>query len=616
MASMLDGRIYRMSLVIPALALLVLAFSLTAQPAGLQSALSPFAFDGSAVNTTMRDLAVRYPDRTAGSPSDRQLAGRLASSLARSGFSVSAEQFSGGTVHGRRVLENVVATRAGSATGAGSVVVVAPRDEPGVAGTSGTAMLLELGRVLGGEALDRQIVLASVSGAQGSAGAMRLAARLPRPVDAVIVLGDVASVERTQPFLVPWGADDSIAPVRLLRTLSAALSSQGGIHPSAPHVLSQLAHLAFPLTISAQGAFIAQGLPAVELSLSGERGPSASDPAVGAGALGGIGQGVLAAVTALDSGRAVGASAGNVLFDGEIVPSWAISLFVLALIVPVVLVLIDGLARARRRRYPVVPALAAILAATAPFLCAGLVLVSAGALGGLPSPPGPPGPGAIPLSGGAIAVMAVALVAGLGAGVLTHAAFVWVAAMHDARSAREIRTPPTHVPRAAGARPPRRGPDRPDDGTAIAMGLVLAVVALLLWCENPFAAALLVPALHLWVWGVNADLRVPGGAWARSIMLALGAIPTAAVVVFYGHALGFGAGQLGYEAVLLLAGHVVSWVAAVEWALVLGCLVTAVVLVVAEARRPAPAPAPITVRGPLGYAGPGSLGGTKSALRR
>src|SRR5579875_3358895 len=108
MASMLDGRIYRMSLIIPALALLVLAFSLTPQPHALHSALSPIAFDGAAVNSTMRELALDYPDRTAGSSQDGQLAGRVASSLTRSGFSVSTDRFAAG----RRVLENVVATRA------------------------------------------------------------------------------------------------------------------------------------------------------------------------------------------------------------------------------------------------------------------------------------------------------------------------------------------------------------------------------------------------------------------------------------------------------------------------------------------------------------------------
>jgi hypothetical protein len=57
-----------------------------------------------------------------------------------------------------------------------------------------------------------------------------------------------------------------------------------------------------------------------------------------------------------------------------------------------------------------------------------------------------------------------------------------------------------------------------------------------------------------------------------------------------------------------------GWVA---WSLVVACLVAAVAL----ALRPKPAPAApgeprVTVRGPLSYAGPGSLGGTDSALRR
>src|SRR5579875_3401123 len=315
MASMLDGRIYRMSLIIPALALLVLAFSLTPQPAALHSALSPIAFNGSAVNSTMRSLAREYPDRTAGSPADQHLAGRVAGALSRSGFAVSTDEFSGETVHGERVLENVVATRAGSATGAGAVVVVAPRGESGVAGMSGTAMLMELGRVLGGEALDRPIVLASVSGGAGAAGALRLAGRLPRPVDAVVVLGDVASTRRAQPLIVPWSRNATVAPTRLRNTLSAALAGQGGIHATPPGVFSQLAHLAFPFTISPQGPFAAQGIPAIDLSFSGERGPSASGRALGAGALDGIGQGALEAVAALDRGPSVGAPSGDLLFD-------------------------------------------------------------------------------------------------------------------------------------------------------------------------------------------------------------------------------------------------------------------------------------------------------------
>jgi hypothetical protein len=58
-------------------------------------------------------------------------------------------------------------------------------------------------------------------------------------------------------------------------------------------------------------------------------------------------------------------------------------------------------------------------------------------------------------------------------------------------------------------------------------------------------------------------------------------------------------------------------VAALEWCLLLGCLaVTAALVVLAAQGQRRTAPVPVTVRGPVTYAGPGSLGGTKSALRR
>jgi hypothetical protein len=48
----------------------------------------------------------------------------------------------------------------------------------------------------------------------------------------------------------------------------------------------------------------------------------------------------------------------------------------------------------------------------------------------------------------------------------------------------------------------------------------------------------------------------------------------------------------------------------------MGCVVSAGGIVVALARLPRPEQQPVTVRGPVTYAGPGSLGGTKSAMRR
>jgi hypothetical protein len=48
----------------------------------------------------------------------------------------------------------------------------------------------------------------------------------------------------------------------------------------------------------------------------------------------------------------------------------------------------------------------------------------------------------------------------------------------------------------------------------------------------------------------------------------------------------------------------------------LGCLASVVSIAVRLARRGRPEDIPVTVRGPVTYAGPGSLGGTESAIRR
>jgi hypothetical protein len=103
-------------------------------------------------------------------------------------------------------------------------------------------------------------------------------------------------------------------------------------------------------------------------------------------------------------------------------------------------------------------------------------------------------------------------------------------------------------------------------------------------------------------------------------LIALGLAPLLLVIVFYAHQLGFGPGGLAWTAVLLLAGGQAGLGGAILWSLALGCGVVAVMLAVG---RLSPPPAvngdeevEITIRGPMSYAGPGSLGGTESALRR
>lgn len=591
---MLDPRIYRTGLVAVALAVLVLAFSFEDQPGPLRASLAPEAFNGANVSATMTQLSRDYPYRRPGSSSDYDIASQVAASLSKYGFAPTTSTFSARTADGTRTLENVVGVRPGVQSG--SVVVVASRDargSPAVASLSGTATMIELARDLEGETLPRTVVLASTSGSQGQAGAIRLAQTLAGPVDAVIVLGDLASAQIRQPVIVPWSTTPVVAPPALRNTVAGQLYQQAAIGSGGTSIFGQFAHLAFPLTISSQGPFGAQGIPAVELSMSGERGPAPDAPVAGPDQLAVVGQTVLSTISALESGPNIPAPSAYVLFDKDVVPGWAIAVFVLSLVVPVLLTTIDGLARARRRGYHVWRWLLVVLAAAAPFALVVALILGASLVGLLPiAPPGPVGPGVVPLHAAGVAVLVVGALIVIGSLLV-----LCPAAIHF-----------------AGGRERKRDPESAPAGAMIAVLLVMCLITIAIWLTNPFAAALLVPALHLWLVAMLSDVRVPTPA--RVALLLAGLAPVALVITYYASTLGFGPLQGAWAATLLIAGHVVRPLVALEWSVFLGCAVTAGAVVVALARLPRPEQVPVTVRGPVTYAGPGSLGGTKSALRR
>jgi hypothetical protein len=152
-------------------------------------------------------------------------------------------------------------------------------------------------------------------------------------------------------------------------------------------------------------------------------------------------------------------------------------------------------------------------------------------------------------------------------------------------------------------------------GAGAALLLVLCAVSLSIWLVNPFAAALLIPALHLWLWAAGSARRLP-----RALTVALlvgGLVAPILAVLFYVEELGLGITQAAWSAVLLVAGGGLGLRAAFEWSIVLGCAASMTLIAIRALRQPRSAPAqPVTVRGPVSYAGPGSLGGTESALRR
>jgi len=454
---------------------------------------------------------------------------------------------------------------------------------------SGTGALLELARVFATRETRRTIVLVSTSGGSGGdAGAADFAANFNGPLDAAIVLGDLAGTDTRKPLVVPFSDGFGFAPIQLQRTLTAAISQETGSDPGAPSTIGQLAHLAFPFAGGEQGPLDAGGLPAVLVQASGERGPTASEP-VSAERMQGLGRAVLSAVDALDTAPDVPhALQTGVLIQHQLLPAWAVRLLVAALLLGPLLVAVDALARLRRRREPVGRWTMWTLACAIPFLLCGLFAYLLGLIGAVPATPVLPT--TAPLDGSATrALVAVALGLGL-------AWLVWPALV------RRLGLTVRPSSEAAG----------------LSMLLVLLVICIVVWAVDPFSALLLLPALHLFLLIVSPELRPrPLGALA---LVAAALLPLVLLIAFYAHQLGLGPFEVAWTGVLIVAGGHVGIVGALLWSLALGCLVAGVMLAFTGG-TPLPGlgadyGAEITIRGPRSYAGPGSLGGTESALRR
>ena len=592
---MLDPRIYRAGLFPVLLALVVAAFSIQSPPRPLTASLPPDSFSGARAYAELQQLAGAFPQRAPGSRGDAALASRVEAELElreegsdAPGFRVRTRRFEAGTARGERELATVVGERTGLSRR--QIVVVAHRDAlspPSTAELSATAGLIELVRVFRGRTLRKTLVLASTSGGSGgAAGAGELAGRLRGPVDGVIVVGDLAGDRLRRPFVIPWSNGDEVAPSLLRRTLAAAVRQETGGVPRDPGPVAQFSRLAFPLTPGEQGRFATHGLPAVLVSVSGDRGPEGARR-VDAARFGAFGRAVLRAITALD------ASSGppqpprpELQLLGKLLPGWSVRLLVAALMLPALLVAVDGFARVRRRRHPVGMWIAWVLASALP-AAAALVFAYLLALVGLvPVLPAPAPPEAVAPGLGGIAVMtAVALVGFAG----------W----------RSLRPLALRLSGVTG--------DPASPGAAAALALVLAAVAAAAWLFNPFAAALLLPALYGWTLLAAPEVGMRRGAALAAIALTL--VPIGLVVLYYGLVLGAGPLELVWGALLLVVGGHVGVLGAISWCLLFACLVGVLAIVRAKRFEP-PQTAPPAIRGRLARIGPGSPAGTRSALRR
>jgi hypothetical protein len=592
-----DVRVYRAAFAPAVVALFIAAFSLADRPAAVTTPFAPAGFTGTRAFDTLQELGRAFPRRAAGSAGDRALAGRVADTFRASGFRVSRSTQSARTLDGKADLETVVGVRPGLSSR--RIVVMAHRDargSPALAELSGTAALLELARVFKVRDLSSTLVLVSTSGGSaGGAGAHAFAkSAAGDPIDATIVLGDLASRRIHKPWIVPWSNDRDAAPMGLRRTLESAVRREVGAQAGGSRAIGQWARRALPLTVSEQGEAARGGLPAVLLQVSGERGP-APRAAVSENRLDAFGRAAMRAVIALD-GRVSRAGddglfaheGGGIITVRRLLPDWAIRLLVGTLLLPPLLTAIDAFFGARRRRLPVMRWIGWVGAAAVPFLLAWLWIRLLGLTGAIEATRGPVLPEALPLHGWRVAALVSAPV------VL---ALAWLGPRRALVSA--LRLPATV---SAG-------------GAAAALGLVVNVLALVVWVFNPLTAALLVPAAHGWLFatapGTSMSSRV------RAVLVLVGLALPALMTLHYALALDLGPLDLAWLAFLITAGGHVTLLAAIVLSVLAGCL-CGVVAVVRTRRRVVKEdePEPIRTRGPLGYAGPGSLGGTESALRR
>ena len=259
--------------------------------------------------------------------------------------------------------------------------------------------------------------------------------------------------------------------------------------------------------------------------------------------------------------------------------------------------LLDGLARARRRRQPLGRWSAWALACGLPFLVCALFARLLGGVGAIAATPSRRClRGALPFDGAAAsAVLSCALVLGL-------AWLAWPVLVR--RLGLAVRPTP--------GRP--AGPMSPGSRRCSCC------------CSSPVLHGFSTRTRPCWLCrgctccsGSPLPERRPRPI-AGLGLLALALLPLGLLIAFYAHQLGYGPGGVAWTAVLLLAGGHVGVGAAVLWSCAFGCVVALALVALTPAADPVafgPDERPqVTIRGPLSYAGPGSLGGTESALRR
>jgi Zn-dependent M28 family amino/carboxypeptidase len=562
-------RIYRAAWLVVAVPVLVAAFSVGRPDALPAPRVQPF-FDRTTAVQFATDFVNTFPDRSPGTPGQREATDWVESELRNYGFDVERQTFSAEIPGiGTRQLVNLIAvappTGPENAQSERAVVVLAHRDNVGRSqgaddNGTGTGALLELARDLGSASLSHPIVLVSTDGgAYGGLGAAAFAeSRLfGGRIAALVNLDGIGS--GASPRLEFAGDTSRVPSPTLLATADASVEAQTGAEPTRPGALAQLVDLAFPFSLYEQAPFVSRGVPAVTITTghSRPRPPDGDTLAqLDEERVGQLGRAAQMLIGSLDESAEVASGTQSYLYFGtRLVYGWTLQLILVAALVPFLAATVDLFARCRRRRIPLLPALRSYLSRLCVWLWAGVVFALFVAIGLLPNGADRPiGPDTAAAGDWPVTVLAA---------LLGVSALAWLIAR----------------PRLARTRSVAREEEL---GGHLAAMLVLALVALVVTATNPYSLLFLLPSLHAWLWlpqvrdrgpAVQAGLYLAGflgpllllasfalrfemgldAIWYVIALTAVGYVPVPLVAAFL--AWGAAAGQVGAVAMKTYAPY-------------------------------------------------------------
>jgi len=592
----IEPRIYRAAFIPAVLALVLVMFSLENRPKPVPQGLAAdVLFDGDVAYREAKRIVVRHPDRRPGALSSAAAARDLAErfrDLEPGGFETTVDSWD----ENGEQLVNVISRRPGESRD--QIVIMAPRDSESVPDATGsasdTAALLELARVIKGRPSQKTLVLASVDGSTlGDAGARRFASTAEDRdrIEAVIALSNLGAGSGRGPLLLAWSNDDRRGSMGLYRTAAASIREEMGSEPPEEGALGQLVRLGYPLGLGAQGPLLADGLEAIRISGSGELPPPEDErdlEDVSRDRLGQLGRSTLRLVSALDGANQPPEHGPRsyLAISRKVLPGWVLAVLAGTLLLPALIASIDAFARARRRREAAPGWWRTIALWSLPFLAAFamaeilVLLDQAPDAGAAPSEPG-----LYPLDGQAVAA--------LGACAATTL-LVWLLARPRLRRAAELAD---------------------TGGAASTTALALCVVGLAVWILNPFAALFLLPTVHAWMLAMLAGFRL--SRRGAVVVVFVGLLGPLVASIVYLDRLSLNPLEGLWYLWILVTGHAVSPITTLL-ACVCAAVAAATFTVIAARVGSAPPLEPDAprVRGPGGYAGPGSLGGTPSTLSR